>query len=373
MNDLFDISKILDYLDFDYKHIEESRIRQSLAWKKQKLEYPIIFCGDKLNYKQENIPDYNLKETFYDKSKMLCSQARLACQAANGHSDSVPSIRANLGTGILLSCFGLEQEVYPDKMPWLKEHLSKEKISKLSPGDIKIQGSFERGLEMMHYFKETTNDCIPVFVMDTQGPFDLAHLLLGDQLFLELYDDPPFVHHLMEICFQLGIKTHHWMKEAIGEPLTSLHHSNAIFSDSFSIRICEDTTALLGDEQIREFAIPYSVKLAKEFGAAWIHYCGYNEALTDALLEVPEFKVINFGHIPGHEYEIDFCKNMEKFQKAGKINWNWWPKFKDEKSIDYLKRLHYWANKGILAPYISLNDTDFKSASELIDIWKNMK
>lgn len=376
MDKEFDVKRLHEYLNFDYAHIQQSRERQCKAWRREKLDVPVMMTGDKLTAKQEEIPAYDLKQIFTDKSKMLCRETRGACGAANGRSDAVPSIRANLGTGILLSCLGLEQMAYDDKMPWLHEHLSKEHITKLTPDDIKPQGSFARGLEMMRYFKEIMGDSIPIYVMDTQGPFDLAHLMLGDDVFLELYDDPAFVHHLMNICLELGIRTHRWMKEVIGEPLTSMHHSNFLYSDSFGIRICEDTTALLGREQIREFAIPYSKRLAGEFGGAWVHYCGYNEALTDAILEQPEFKVLNFGHIPGHEREIDFFANMDKFAKAGKVNQNGWPKFPEETADAYIRRLHKYAAQGVLVPIMSVSEdlskAGFKTAADILGFWRKL-
>ena len=199
MDKVFDVKRLREYLDFDYDHIQRSRVRQCRAWRREKLEVPLLFIGGSLSAKQEEIPEYDLKQIFTDKARMLCRETRGACATANGRSDSVPSIRANLGTGILLSCLGLEQESYPDKMPWLHEHLSKEQISKLTPDDIRRRGSFASGLDMMHYFKEIMGDSLPVYVMDTQGPFDLAHLMMGDDVFLELYDDPAFVHHLMNL------------------------------------------------------------------------------------------------------------------------------------------------------------------------------
>jgi hypothetical protein len=376
VNNDFDVSKLRELLDFDQEHIQRSRERQCRAWRRERLDVPLLFVSDKLTPKQQTIPTFDLRQTFFDKAKMLCREASGACAAGNGRSDSVPSVRANLGTGILPACLGLEQETFPDKMPWLQEHLSKEQISKLCPDDIKERGSFARGIEMMHYFVEVMEDSLPVYVMDTQGPFDLAHLMLGDDLFVELYDDPPFVHHLLEICLELGVRTHRWMKEAIGEPLTYLHHGNAIYSDNFGIRICEDTTMLLGEDHIREFAIPYSRRLACEFGGAWVHYCGYNEALTDVILEFPEFKALNFGHIPGHEHEIGFDANMDKFARAEKVNFNGWPKFPNESAEDYFRRLHKHAGTGTLAPCASVSEelskSGFDSAAAILAFWKSL-
>lgn len=376
MNNSFDVKKLKEYLNLDYAHLQKSRERQCRAWRGKSLETPLLFISDKLTPKQEEIPQYDLQQMCTDSAQMLCREARSACMVGNGYSDAVPSIRANLGTGVMLACLGLEQENFPDKMPWLHERLTKAQISRLTPDDIKPRGSFARGLEMMHYFKEIMGDSLPISVMDTQGPFDLAHLMMGDDLFMELYDDPAFVHHLLGICLEMGIKAHRWMKEIIGEPLNSLHHSNMIYSDSFGIRICEDTTVLLGEEHIREFAMPYSQKLAKEFSGAWIHYCGYNKNLTDAIMECPEFKALNFGHIPGHEQEIDFYVNMEKFAQAGKVNFNWWPQLAGESVEDYLRRMHKFSAQAVLVPVINISadfiDAGFPTALDVLRFWKNL-
>ena len=372
----FDLHQLKKLSGIDPRHLETARARQCRAWRREKTDVPLLFLSGPLTPEQETIPAFDFQQIFTSPEKMLCREVRNACAVANTRSDAMPSIRANLGTGILLSCLGLEQETFPDKMPWLKEHLTKERISKLTPDDIRLRGSFARGLEMMRFFRKILADEIPVYVMDTQGPFDLAHLMLGDDLFLELYDDPPFVHHLMTLCTELGRRTHRWMKEASGEPTGALHHSNTLYSDSFGIRICEDTTALLDEKNIREFALPYSRELARDFGGAWVHYCGYNEALTAAILESPEFPVLNFGHIPGHEQAIDFASVMEKFAVCGKVNFNGWPLLPGESRKDYLRRLHEFATKGVLAPLIFLgpewNNDGFGNAASVKRFWEDL-
>lgn len=376
MSNGFDVLRLRDYLNFDYKHIQESRERQCRAWRGERLDVPLLFVYDKLTTRQEAIPAYDFEQVFNDKSKMLCNEGRAACMAGNARSDAVPSIRPNLGSGCLLACLGLEQEVFPGMMPWLKQHFTKEQIYRLGPDDIQPRGTFARGLEMIHYFREVMGDTLPLYVMDTQGPFDLAHLMMGDDIFLELYDDPAFMHHLMGLCLELSSRAHRWMKEAMGEPLTALHHHNKVYSDSFGIRICEDTSALLGEDQIREFALPYSIRLAREFGGAFVHYCGYNEALTNAILEQPEFKALNFGHIPGHEQDIDFVAMMEKFAKARKVNFNNWPRLDGETVEDYIRRLHRFASQGVLAPIVELSEdmarVGLGTAPDLIGFWRTL-
>jgi hypothetical protein len=302
---------------------------------------------------------------------MLCGQVRGACASANAGSDAVPSIRANMGAGSLLSAVGLEQKVLPDKMPWLKEHLSREQAAKLEPDDIRVQGTLARGLDAMRRFREVMGDTPPIFCMDTQGPFDLAHLLLGDDIFYALIDDPPFVEHVLTLCVEMGIRGHTWMKEISGEP-RDRHHHGSLYAENMGIRICEDTTVLVNPETIREVVMPHTQRLAAHFGGAWVHYCGRNDHLTEAVLDLPEIRGVNFGHVPGHEHDHEFEADMERVARTGKVFFGGWPRRPGEGGRDYLRRMHRWAARGCLIPHgnAALGDPDgFPDVAAALDFW----
>lgn len=369
----FDLSRLPELMNVDEERQERAKERQAAFWRRQTPEQRPIMASAELTPEQEAIPYPNFEEAFWDGDLMLCGQVRTACSVVNSGSEAVPSIRANMGTGVMLSCFGLKQDVFPDKMPWLREHLDKARISRLTPEDIKPQNDFELGMRHMRRFKELMGDSVAIYCMDTQGPLDLAHLLIGDDIFMEMHDDPPFVHHLMELCLQLGIKTHEWMKELAGEPRDRIYHGGQIYAENMGIRICEDTTAIIGPDHIHEFAMPYSRRLAQHFGGAWIHYCGRNDHLTDAILEIPEVRGINFGHIPGHEDDHDFEDSMTRCEKAGKAYFGSWPRLTGEGGEDYLRRLHRWSARGVLMP--SANNAvggvdGFADVHEALTFWR---
>ena len=186
-----DFGKIKNLLKIDQERIELGRKRQTALWKGEKPDAWPIYAKTPLAPEQEAIPNADYAEAYRDGELMLCSQLRSACASINSGSDAVPSMRANLGTGITLSTIGLEQLVFHDKMPWLKEHLTREEVAKLEPDDIKIRGDFETGLAYMRLFRDSLDDVVPVYCMDTQGPLDLAHLILGDEIFLAMFDDKP--------------------------------------------------------------------------------------------------------------------------------------------------------------------------------------
>ncbi len=369
----FDISALPDLYDPDREWLENAKRAQAALWRGGKAAGdPPLIVHAHLSPEQEAIPSYNNLEIFCDADRMLCEELREACRIANAKSSGIPSIRANLGTGICLACIGLEQEVFPDKMPWLQQHLSKEEAGNLQPDDIRPRGSFARGLEMMKRFRRITGDSPAVYCMDTQGPFDLAHLMIGDEIFYLYYDDPELFEHVMEISLEIGIRTHTWMKEINGERKNEMYHRNKLYADSVGIRICEDTTAIVGPELI-EKALEYSQRLARHFGRAWIHYCGRNDHLTAAACQIPEFCGINFGIIPGHEQDHDFDADLSLCRDTGTVYFGNVPMLPGETAANYLRRLHKWATEAVLIPVADAAiGEEFPDHDSILDYWRSI-
>jgi hypothetical protein len=372
----FDVGRLPGLYTGDPARVEVARRRQAAVWRGEKPDlWPAIAQIPVLTDAQKAIPNPDFKQAFDSVDWMLCSQVRLACGVANAGSDAVPSVRGNYGTGMALACVGLDQEVFPDKMPWLKRHLTPEQAARLTPDDIRVRGAVERGLDYMRRHKALMGDRPMLYCMDTQGPFDLAHLMLGDDLFYLVYDDPPFVHHVLGFCVELATRLTHWMKAVSGEPADVCHHTNSLYMENGGIRICEDSTVLLGPGQIREFAIPYSRRLAQRFGGAWVHYCGRNDELTRAICEAPEFRGINFGHVPGHEHEHPFEQDMAWIRDRGKICFGGWPRRPGEEGEAYLRRMLEWARQGCLIPQIdpAVGPGGYPDIRAAVDAWYAMQ
>jgi hypothetical protein len=370
----FDVAQLDRLYVTDAGRLELARQRQRAVWAGQRPDrWPIVLSAG-LSAAQQSIPAPDLQQAFADPDLMLCSQVRAACSVANAGADGVPSVRGNYGVGVLLSCLGLGQEVFPDRMPWPRQHFTREQIARVAPDDIGIRGTFEVGLRFMRGARQVLQDRLPVYCMDTQGPPDLAHLLVGDDFFLLMHDDPGLAHHVLEIALELGLRTHAWMKQVSGEPLAHMHHSNSIYTESMGIRICEDTTAIIGPAAVDEFAVPYTVRLARHFGGAWLHYCGRNDHLTRVACALPEIRGINFGHIPGHEHDHVFEEDMQRCLDSRTVYFGPWPRRPGESGRAYLQRLHAWARRGCLIPVgdAAVGAGGFADATAAVDFWYSL-
>jgi hypothetical protein len=248
---------------------------------------------------------------------MLLSELGEAMTVVNGGYGAVPSVRANMGCGIFPTLLGIKQQLFDDKMPWVQKHLTKEELQRMSPEDIKIGDEFRSGLEHMKYMTEMLKDtgCM-VFPMDLQGAYDTAHIVYGDRIFYDMYDDPDFVHHLLELsCTAIILGMEECLKIISDSDKKIAHYNSLVMPrDKGGIKISEDTSTLLSKEQIEEFVAPYMKNILKYFGGGYIHYCGKNPHLFKVVMDEPLAFGLNLGNPEMHdmEYVLKRCSSMNK-------------------------------------------------------------
>ncbi len=280
-------------------------------------EYIPIFCGAPLTDEQEAVfqpMPANTREEFDSHALTLIAGLAGAAGVANADSDSAPAIRANTGAGTIATPFGVAYEVFEDKMPWVTEHVSLDTLDDFDADTAPLGEVMDIVMERSAYLAEKlAGSGITPFCFDSQGPFDVAHLVIGDDIFYAMYDQPDRVHNLLDQCTRMIVRTTRLYKEATGEPTDGGRHGS--FAMRGGIRICEDTSTLLNADQVAEFVTPYTRRLLQQFGGGWCHYCGANEHLYRAIMdEIPEYYAVNLGNPDMHDIPavIDECVQKGK-------------------------------------------------------------
>ncbi len=282
---------------------------------------------------------FNLKEQFEDPQKMAFVQIRAMLAAQKARSSELPCIRANLGTGFVCSLFGARQEVFDDKMPWVRTRPSRDEIKDMSASmfeDVSGKGLVPRAEEIYRLYMDLLGGGEFCYLPDTQGVLDIAHLVRGDEIFYDVYDDPAFVHHLMELCLAAYESSSRHIKKLIGEPFDSgMHGGMAMYNGG--VRYCMDTSVLFSRQQVEEFELPYLRRALAGFGGGWVHFCGYAPHLVDMLVEVPEVRGVNPNYMASRPY--DYGRDAEKILKAGKFLKAGPFKREEETVDDYFERV----------------------------------
>ncbi|MCM8802734.1 MAG: hypothetical protein NC827_05440 [Candidatus Omnitrophica bacterium] len=358
------IKKMIEKVEKFKDKIGKNKILQKNVWENKKTEIPIIL--NKQDIEIKNYPDFNLKESFYNPEKMLYMQLKGIINIVSEYSDACPSVRFNFGTGFIPSIFGLESEIFEDKMPWLKKHLSKEEIKKFKFDDfekIENMGLMQKVKEYFEVYKEYLTEDIKIYLPDTQGPFDIVHLIRGDEIFTDIYDDLEFFKFLLEISTFVYIKTTEKLKQIIGEDFKKSYHGGCYYIEKGGIRICEDSTTLLSPKHI-EIVLNYTQKCLKYFGGGWVHFCGKAEHLFNMACEIPELTGINFGNPEKYDFNYIFKKLNEK----NKVYLGNVPRERSETWKDYLKRVYEICEGKNLIFISSLKENE--KVEEVYEYWR---
>lgn len=332
------------YNDF-YDILSEGKSRyefasrcQAQVWYSQKPEYQPLLLSVSLPKEYKDFVEFTPKDVHFDKEKMLLKGMKEMLTPCLGKMQSVPSLRANMGCSIFPSLFpGIVPLLFDDgKMPWVKTHLDKETLKKLRPSDIKITDEFKMGLEHMAYFSEKIagSGCF-VFPLDLQGAVDTAHIVYGDQFFYDLYDDPDFIHHLLDLSVHAICLGWDECLKVIPKSAYIAHYNELVLpSDMGGIKVSEDTSTLLCLEHIQEYTVPYLKQVLDYAGGGYVHYCGKNDHLFDEVMKIDNAYGLNFGN----PEKQDMDKMLTRCAENGKVYYGKVPQNEGESYEDYFLR-----------------------------------
>jgi hypothetical protein len=311
-----DLPRALDLLEPDARAVETGRRRMEAVWRGERPDrLPITFAAPVPELDTLHAP--GTCEVQADPSAMLLDQLRTAVRYARAGSDAQITVRPNVGTPFVATLFGLRSQTVETSLPWLKEHLSKDEIRAFEPpSDLAAVPAMRRVLDIIAFYRERLDGRARVFLADTQGPFDIAHLVRGEGIFLDLYDDPEFVEVLMGLATRMYVEATRLMREATGEAeLGRAGYHMQVYMARGTARSCEDTTTLLSPEQVEEVAAPRTEEALRAVGEGWVHYCGANRACERVFTEMDASHGLNLGNPEMH----DMNAVVSRLAELGKV------------------------------------------------------
>jgi len=360
------IDKALDIIEGARERIAEARRKQIAVWEGDKsIPLPLLMGGRIPGDLQKSLSWYSTKEIHYDLDKMFHNGLLNALSAVCGGADAVPSMRANMGCGIFPSLMGVMPLLFDDKMPWVKDHLTKEQLSQMTPDDITITEEFAMAVKHMQYMAKKLGDSpVHIYPPDLQGPFDTAHIVYGDAIFYDIYDDPAFVHHLLDLsCHAIVLGMEKSLEVIPGADGVVAHYNNLVIPGSMGgLKISEDTSTLLSPHSIDEFVVPYTTRVLEHFGGGYIHYCGKNDYLLEAVLGIDKNIGLNFGDPQKHDMDAV----LKQVAAAGKVFYGSVNRQQSETDRDFFKRVRDASNERLLLVF----DVGDKDTGEVIADWE---
>lgn len=280
------LAKFEKAIDPDRYEAIEQAYRDLFAW--QEMD-PLPFIWSSLPPVADDdwpIPAYN--DTFVDRELMLLDQLR-PCFLHHQTGDQFPlCIRTNYGTVILPSILGAQWQLTENSMPWAHHLPDRNAIRALVDGGVPNlrDGLGGTCFDTASYYHEAlapypklARYC-RIYHPDLQGPFDVAHLLWGPDIFLSLYDEPELVHSLLDLVTETYIAYLQAWRAHVGEDEPWTAHWTFLMRGGAMLR--DDTPVMLRTAQYEEFVKPYDQRVLDAFGGC-IHYCGCGDAFIESM------------------------------------------------------------------------------------------
>ena len=264
-------------------------------------------------------------EAFQDPYKMMYNELLQTCGGSVYSSiqtkDFFPlHIRSNHGIGIIPSLFGLSSKILYNNMPWVEHFDSRDEVKRIIQKGIPDlnKGLVERVIQTHHFYLDKLKNyplCsqgIKVSQPDMQGPFDIAHLMLGTDIFYLVYENPLLLHELLELITETYIR----LRKYIDKLLTDKTIGDAVYVHGAiylgQVVIKDDTAVVnLSPEMYDEFSWQYNKKIFTEFRGS-LHSCGKIKDWLYDIIDDNNLMSINYGNPEMQNFQKIYKKNNDK-------------------------------------------------------------
>lgn len=272
--------------------------------------------------RDERIVPFTYTDSVMDMEKMMFNElAGLSTNVLNAVEikDEYPlQIRANYGIGVICSLFGLESVIKYDNMPWITPLDSIDDLRLIvDHGMPKLDAALgQKVRQCCEFYRETLaryENCsrwIHITQPDLQGPFDILHLMLGNELFYALYDESELVHDALKLISETYIAYHQYITPyttgLIDEGRKCVVHY-AIYGGKLVIK--DDTAmATLSGDVYNEFVVPYNTMVMRALSTSngregSVHFCGVRKAWHYPQMLKQPLNCLNFGNPEMHDFE----------------------------------------------------------------------
>lgn len=250
--------------------------------------------------------------------------------------DCIPTLRVEFGTGQVAAAFGCEIINPTNSYPAVKSHVlaNAGDVYKLTKPSLDA-GMFKRLKEFTECFLDNMPDGLLIQPSDLQSPFNCSHLIRGNDIFLDFYDNPEALDALLDIVTDYLIDLVPYLKRMVNSENDWFLDYGALWKGGARISNC--SMQMISPEFYRKHVLDRDIRLFKAIGGGRIHYCGTNTDVINDFIRIPGLTGFDFlGGMKAQDVwdladrtpkNIVFLKNVEIGTKEmQKLLSGKWPK-----------------------------------------------
>jgi hypothetical protein len=168
------------------------------------------------------------------------------------------------GTGTLAASFGVRLDERLGNTPTGSRPLD-EVLAEDMP-DPERSGVMPEVRETIEAVQALTPDWLGIALPDMQGPFNLAHMILGDEVFVAPLTEPEKFRRLMARVTDFFIAAHRALRQWIRPARFPSYPRRCC-------NLCECSVNMISREMYVEHVLPHDRRIAEYFGRVSIHPC----------------------------------------------------------------------------------------------------
>lgn len=241
----------------------------------EKRPFPCLFLNigqDPLERKPIHInTSKGAEERLLDKMANIVAPLRL-------NNPVAPYIVLGVGPGSMIASFGLELDAALDFTP--RGHKTADEVIAAGVPDPEKSGMMPQFLEDIDAARANTSDFFKIEKPDMQGPFNIAHAVLGTDAFILPYTEPEKFRDVMRIITEFYIRVDELLRRRIGEDrrIPFSRHRNIL---------AECSCNLVSSDFYEEFVLPYDMEICRYYGESTIHPCSGPHVFYETIRNLP--------------------------------------------------------------------------------------
>ena len=207
--------------------------------------------------------------------------------------DAMPTVRVQFGTPQVAAAFGCQIHIPPNSLPAAGSRVlaSAADVYKLAKPSL-AAGWYGKLAEYTRVFLENLPRGVHVQHPDIQSAFNTAHLVRGDGIFTDFYDDPQAVEALLGLVTDYMIELTEHLKAMIST-------DRAWFFDFYAMwkgfaRISNCSMHMISPEFYRRHVLPQDLRFFQAVGGGRMHYCGSNAEVLPEFFAIPDLSGLDF-------------------------------------------------------------------------------
>lgn len=251
------------------------------------------------------VKNHDWEDKLFDVGAMFTDELINIRAHADVGDDRVPATRVNFGTAQIAAAFGCEMFIPPNNLPCAKTHVLHDinDAKKLKIPD-KNAGWYKRCFEFSEFYMENLPVGVEIQLPDTQGTFNNAHLIRGNDILFDFFDYPQQLEYFLDFVTD-------YLIDLVKNLTPYTTNRDGWFFDWGSLwkgagRISNCTVHLISPDMYRDFILKRDIRYLEGIGGGRIHYCGSYPEVIESFINLPP--VTGFDYDDSLHKLTDVCK-----------------------------------------------------------------